>query len=613
MCGIAGIVDLKRRSQIHPEQLKKMAFSLKHRGPDEEGYFLEQKENLGLLNTRLSIIDLDSGSQPMVSSDQRIAVVQNGEIYNFKSLKEELEKKALSFSSNSDTEVILKNYAEYGEEGFSRLDGMFAIAIYDESKESLILCRDRIGKKPLYYYQDENWFLFGSEIRAIFASGLKLNKDIHPEVLQDYFLFGVTTGEKSIFKKISKVPPGFFLRLNLRDGSVEKKAYWKLPQKKLNQNFTESDLLASFSEKFEKAVSKRMVADVEVGAFLSGGMDSSAVVLAASKLGFPLKTYTVAFSDAHFDESSYASQVAKALGLENKTIQMDHQIRPEEVRKVMSQFDEPFYDESAIPTYYLTRLVSSELKVALSGDGGDESLLGYRHYENYRAYPRKITDHLPSLGKDLLNIGKSFFWEKIFLKRYARVGEKEMRALFPGHSQFGTGHWDKIAEEVRSTDFLDFVSKLDLKQYLVDDVLVKVDRMSMQNSLEVRCPLLDPALIEFLVQLSPSQRRGEKDQPKYLLRRYLEEGFQNNPKMREVFSRRKHGFSFPASQFVPAFSSSLKEWLLDPSFLSFTSLDLRGVEKIVDSHLQKRKEYNPRAIWLFLCLFWWWEENAQSL
>lgn len=581
MCGIAGIVNFEG-SPVDRNILKRMTDTLCHRGPDEGGYFINSSVagigpkwkgivgpgNVGLGHRRLSIIDISSGHQPMASADGKIWIVFNGEIYNFKSLREDLQKKGHTFQTRSDTETIIYAYRQWGQDCVTRLRGMFAFAIWDEDKQQLFIARDRIGKKPLYYRWNGDQLLFGSELKAILAYP-GVPRELNPQALYDYFCLLYIPAPKSIYKDIHKLPAAH--TAVFRKGQLPYiRQYWDL-RFDPDYSVSEDEWCEGIREKLKECVRIRLESEVPLGAFLSGGIDSSAVVATMSDLmDSSVKTSSIGFQDQKFNELPYAQEMVKRYGT-------DHQeaiVKADAVDvldKLVWHYDEPFADSSAIPTYYVSKMTRERVTVALSGDGGDENFAGYRRYyfdfmENRlrglfpsflrqtavaglaAVYPK--ADWLPQIfrAKTLLTNLTLSPMEGYFnsMSWFGREKEKilspELRRELKGYSPLEIfEHYGKAAD---TKDPLARIQYVDVKTYLVEDILTKVDRASMANSLEVRVPLLDHEFMELAARI-PSGMKLRGREGKYLFKKALEPVVPHG-----ILYRPKRGFSIP-----------LKDWL----------------------------------------------------
>ena len=576
MCGIAGIYHIKTFEPVREDLLKAMTDALVHRGPDDEGFYCSGP--IGLGHRRLSIIDLADGHQPMTNEDRTVWVVFNGEIYNFTDLHDFLESKGHRFQTRSDTEVIVHLYEEMGESCFGELRGMFSIAIWDDRKKKLILARDRVGKKPLYYYHDGSKLLFASEIKAILQVP-GISRDIDIEALSDYFSFLYVPAPKSIFKHIRKILPGHFLVASA-DGVRETK-YWDLSFAK-TEELSEEKWCEKLSEALHEAVKIRLMSEVPLGAFLSGGVDSSSVVAMMQKtIGSPVITSSIGFEEKEFNELPYARSVSSYFGTDHH----EQMVRPDAVavlQKLVWHYDEPFADSSAVPTYYVSKVARQYVTVALSGDGGDENFAGYRRYyfdqrENYirnwlpagvrqpvfgalaSLYPK--ADWAPQIfrGKATFqNLARSPI--DAYFRSVAACQSELKGELLHGDIQRQLADYDSVnvlREYYNKADTDDLLSKVqyvDIKTYLTDDILAKVDRASMAVSLEVRAPILDHKFMELAARI-PSTLKLRGLNGKYIFKKMLE---QRLPQA--IVRRPKMGFAVPLARW---FRGELKDMAYD--------------------------------------------------
>jgi len=577
MCGIVGVWDFKNK--INPDLLIKTRDTLKHRGPDDAGIFIDEKNNLGLGHQRLSILDLtQAGHQPMEIGN--LVITYNGEVYNFKEIRKELEKRGYNFLSNSDTEVILKSYLAWGTNCLEKFRGMFAFGIWDKEKKRLILVRDRTGIKPLYYYFNENLFIFASEIKAI-ISHPQVKKEINFNALASFLQFGYISAPYSIFKNIWKLEAGHILEID-KNKKLRKRKYWDVSNFYLKQNNSKNQKLneITIQNELERILTEsfklRMISDVEVGMFLSGGLDSSLVsAILAKKLGYKLKTFTIGFYEEEFNEAPYAQKIAQYLGTEHH----EKYCTKEEAMKIIPRlpeiYDEPFGDSSAIPTILLAQFTKKYLKVSLSADGGDEIFIGYdRYWRNVEIFQKinrtspffLIKPFLKFISPDLL----AQFYKKLnfILPKQTNIRNKilKLKEVLKNQKDFvnlyylaGLSYWlpteikkllnNKFNKEHNSL-FINFTREkkmdnfslmqlIDYKTYLPDDILVKIDRATMSVGLEGRDPLLDNKIIEFVAQL-PSEFKYRNEVSKYIMRNIL---YKYIPK--ELLNRPKQGFGIP--------------------------------------------------------------------
>ena len=565
MCGICGIYYTDQNRSVDPNLLRDMTQTLYHRGPDDEGYYCNN--NIGLGHRRLSIIDLDSGRQPIYNETGSIAIVFNGEIYNYKELKAELIRKNHIFKTNTDTETIVHLYEELGEDCVNKLRGMFAFAIWDQKKQQIFLARDRLGIKPLYYYYKNGKFLFGSEIKAILQDQT-IQRDIDFKAMDEYFTYLYVRAPRTIFQGIQKLLPGHTLICN--HNGVKVKKYWDL------QNFdscklSEKELEERLYELLEESVRIRLMSDVPLGAFLSGGVDSSAIVAIMSRImDSKVITSSIGFKETRFDETSYARMVARHL----QTDHHEHIVMPDAVNlisKLVWHFDEPFADSSAVPTYYVSKMTRENVKVALSGDGGDENFAGYRNYyidmqENrFRIGPDFIrkyifgtlsslypqADYLPQFlrGKTFLR-NLSFSPVEAYHNTKSIFNREFKEKLFSNDLKHKINGYDPIEvfreyyHRPETNNHLSHLLYLDMKTYLVDDILTKVDRMSMANSLEVRVPLLDHKLVEFIATIPPNYKLKGKI-GKYIFKETMAPYLPD-----DILKRKKWGFGVPVGTWL---------------------------------------------------------------
>jgi asparagine synthase (glutamine-hydrolysing) len=552
MCGISGIWNYRTGRPLDPDRLRFITDLICHRGPDGEGYHTEG--SLGLGHRRLSIIDLERGQQPMCNEDGSVWIVFNGEIYNYPELRGELESRGHEFRTHSDTEAIVHLYEDFGEGCFQRLRGMFALAIWDHPQQQLLLARDRLGIKPLFYGTGQDGIVFGSELKCIVGSRL-VGLQIDPTAIADLFAFYYIPGPKTIYRNVFSLNPGTCLRID-RNG-LRHSQYWDLQEAQIVLS-TEKEYEDQLLETLRDSVQSHLLSDVPVGAFLSGGVDSSAVVALMSEFASePIMTCTMGFEEQAYNELPRARSVARKFATSH-----NEQILKPEPSKVLQElvrfYDQPFPDHSAVPTYYVSQLARKRVKVVLSGDGGDENFAGYSRYRRLHSLQR-VRQSVPAA---LLTPFRSMVGNRenghlperlIRVLHQAAAGAREgylhgitvsdaslRRRLFSTDLNRELADYDpldrfrEIYDRAPAADFLSKALYLDLKTYLVDDILAKVDRASMANSLEVRVPLLDHKVVEFAFAL-PWQMKLRNGRGKYLLRktieRFLPQDFLNAPKM----------------------------------------------------------------------------------
>ncbi len=611
MCGIAGVLEFDRDRRPSPEGLRRMARVLTHRGPDEEGFY--QHGQVGLTHRRLSIIDLVGGHQPMESPDKQICVVFNGEIYNYPELKKELEQEGYVFRTRSDTEVLLALYLRLGSGAFGRINGMFACAFWDGRSRELVLARDRMGKKPLFYFKDARRFIFGSEIKALLAYG-EIERKVNLAALQDYLTHGYGVGERTIVEGIHRLPPATVLVV--RDSQVSCKPYWELKFQPLPGSVDEEEVVERLGSLLRQAVRRRLMSDVPLGAFLSGGLDSSSVVAFMARFSDrPVRTFTVGFEDADYSELKDAQIVAKHLGTDHHEIMVKPSaldILPD----LVWNLDEPFADSSAVPTYYVCRAARQHVTVALSGDGGDELFAGYTRYRDLDRYQRM--GWVPSwIRHGLVNplVGAMPFtwpgWNYLYALGRLRNGNLPVElGLYPYiqeklctrdlRAQFDDNPLE-LAErgQARHLDRVSRYQYLDTLHYLPGDILTKVDRMSMANSLEVRSPLLDYTLVEYMATL-PVSLKLRDGISKYIFRKLC-----GRLLPASVLTKPKQGFAIPVDRWFQKRLCQFAEGiLLDSTTLARGYFREKSVRGILQHHSTGRRNYST-WIWALIVLEIW--------
>jgi asparagine synthase (glutamine-hydrolysing) len=564
MCGIAGAFDSRERRELPAALFERMNDVQLHRGPDEGSFWREP--GVGLAHRRLSIIDLATGQQPMFNEDSSVCVVFNGEIYNFGDLVPELTKAGHRFKTRSDTEVIVHAWEEWGVDCVKRFRGMFAFAVYDRRQQALFLARDRLGVKPLFYsVLADGLVLFGSELKTLLCHP-RFDRSVDRLSVEDYFAVGYVPEPRTIYAAASKLEPGHWLLFERGAAQPRRGEYWDV-QFTLGNRLSEADLVHELNDRIAESVRLRMISEVPIGAFLSGGVDSSAVVAAMAGLTpQAVNTCSIAFKDPAYDESRYAGMVAERYRTNHRVevVESDDFDLLDELARL---YDEPFADSSAIPTYRVCQLARKHVTVALSGDGGDESFGGYKRYRTHVALDRRrallplgvrqplfgaigslyagadrMAVPLPgratlrSMGKDSVE-GYLDVMSVVDADLRSRIFSREMRQSLGGYSTLEV--FRRHAARANREDPLALVQYLDLKTYLVGDINTKVDRASMAHSLEVREPLMDHELVEWLATI-PSAQKIRGSEGKYLLKKALE------PKLpHDVLYRRKMGFAVP--------------------------------------------------------------------
>lgn len=618
MCGIAGIFEVDNHAVISRDVVERMNATLSHRGPDDQGIFVGP--GIGLGHRRLSIIDLAGGHQPLSNEDGTVWVLLNGEIYNYAELRPQLADRGHVLSTHSDTEAIVHLYEDFGEQCFSKLRGMFAIAIWDSRRRTLLLARDRIGKKPLFYSHESGRMLFGSELKALLASD-RLSRRLDCEALADYFSFGYVPAPKTIYQKVRKVKPGHYLKVSSQ--GVQEKQYWDLSFSKVESR-SQGEWIELIRHKLCEATRARLMSDVPLGAFLSGGVDSSSIVaIMAQLMNLPVSTCSVGFKEAEYNELEFARQVAGQFRTEHH----EQEVQPQAIEivdKLAWHFDEPFADSSAIPTYYVSKAARKHVTVALGGDGGDENFAGYRRYyfdqcENRlrKFFPPSVrTTVFGALGK----IYPGLAWAPRMFRAKAtfqslsrgplegyfnsisifRPDEKEH--LFTRDFRLKLGAYDSFDvlqqhyDRAGTDDLLSRIQYVDIKTYLPDDILTKVDRASMAVSLEVRAPLLDHELME-LVATIPSSLKLRGRTGKFIFKKAMETVLPS-----EILHRNKQGFAVPLSRW---FRGELREMAYEILFSSSDDyLNQKYLKKIWDQH-QKGSFDRSAYLWSVLMFKKW--------
>jgi asparagine synthase (glutamine-hydrolysing) len=621
MCGIAGFIDFwdassTRESQERATVLDRMCRIITHRGPDDQGVMLEPGVALGM--RRLSIIDIAGGHQPIYNEDGNVAIVFNGEIYNFLELKPKLEAKGHVFKTNSDTETIVHAYEEHGASCVTHLRGMFTFAIWDARTQQLFLARDRVGKKPLYYTTTPSGtFVFGSELKAVLEHP-DVPREMDLEALDAYLTLGYVPDPLSIFRNIRKLPPGH--HLTLANGQVILKQYWDFSFQPVESS-AEEDLVKRLEELLEESVRLRLISDVPLGAFLSGGIDSSTVVaLMARQVGQPVKTFSIGFHEDSYNELKYARLTAEKFGTDHHEFFVTPDIC-EVVDELAWHFDEPFADSSAIPTYMVSKLARQYVTVVLSGDGGDELFAGYTRYivdrkrQGFALLPRalrknmmgQISRHLPhsAWGRNYLhNVSQDPIPR--YLDSVSVFGTLNKELLYSQDFQksLGAGNYvmnlfEGLSKKIPVDDSLNQLLYIDSKTYLPGDILTKVDRMSMAVSLEARAPLLDHHLIDFVSRIPASLKMAGLE-TKHLLKRVVA-----NLIPPEIINRPKQGFGVPIQDWInQQLRGRIRETLTEPRTKQRGYVDSRYVALLLDEHERGRRDHSM-GLWALLMLELW--------
>lgn len=621
MCGIAGVFYPNREQRASVELIQRMTTAILHRGPDDGTFFVDGP--IGLGHRRLKIIDLEGGKQPMFNETRSMAIVFNGEIYNFLALREELLTRGHQLTTRSDTEVILHAYEEYGEDCVQHLRGMFAFAIWDGEKKRLFLARDRVGIKPLYYYWDAQQFLFASELKAILEEPSVARK-IDPLALDDFLTYLYIPAPKTIFQGIRKLRPGHTLTVDAN--GVRERQYWDLAFHSTN-GVSEEEYATELLSKLRESVAIHLVSEVPLGAFLSGGVDSSAVVaLMAEMLPHAVNTASIGFSESQFDELPYARTVAQLFATRSheKIVKADGVAILDDL---MWYFDEPFADSSMVPTYYVSQVARERVTVCLSGDGGDENFAGYRRYRIdvlegrirgltpeflrkpvfgtlARLYPK--ADWLPQIfrAKTLLtNVARSP--EQAYFNTVSWFTPAMKKALYGPELRKAIGDYDPFSvmkeyfDRCEGWDPLSRIQYVDIKTYLVDDILTKVDRASMAHSLEVRVPLLDHQVMEYAASI-PSRYKLHRGQEKYIFKKILSQLLPA-----DVLNRPKMGFSIPLAEwFRKDLKQSFEQRLFSEKTVSGGLFNSQPIHQWWNQHQWGVRDYAP-WLWALLVFEGW--------
>jgi asparagine synthase (glutamine-hydrolysing) len=631
MCGIAGVFHYKSNMPVSQNSLEKMSSEITHRGPDDEGFYLGN--SVGLAFRRLSIIDLNTGNQPIHNEDKTVWVVFNGEIYNYIELKESLLKLGHTFYTSSDTEVIVHLYEEYGEDFIQNLNGMYAIALWNVKNETLLLVRDRAGIKPLYYSETKDGIVFASEIKALLKAGVSRQPD--HEAVNQYLSYGYIPSPLTGFREIRKLNSGHMLVCS--GGSCAEKEFWDLDHiEEPYSDLSEDEMTGLLIDELTGVIRRQTRSDVPVGIFLSGGIDSSLVAsVATERCNLKLNAFTIGFREESYNELGNARIVTERLGLDLFEFILSEDDISGEIEHIMSFIDEPLFDYSAIPVYFVSKLARSKVKTVIGGEGGDELFGGYQtHYLSriaqwYRTIPHIVRKGISS-AVNRLPESHSYLSTAYKLKRFTYGAD------FPydqGHYRWKVLFDEEHKQQLLSNDFLSDVGELDsysamgiyfnaarakgysiqeqlmyvdFKTFLQDDPLQKTDRMSMANSLEVRVPLLDNAIIDFSRKV-PLNKKIKGFQSKYLLRKALSR-FQPP----EIAFGKKRGFTPPLAVWI---KNGLKDYMLSTlsrdALLGMGFLDHGYITTIIDDHLNGSAE-NSRMIWSLIVLVNWYRNYVSK-
>ncbi len=632
MCGITGKIYFKNNSQrVSKNDISRMNKAIAHRGPDDSGVYITSNDKLGLGQQRLSIIDLSPlGHQPMhyEHNNKKYTIVFNGEVYNFQEEREQLQKNGYQFKSKTDTEVIMALYDQYGLDFLEHLRGMFAFALYDHQKNQLICARDRLGKKPFKYYADDNVFMFASELKSILTQP-EYKKEIDYTAIHHYLTLQYVPAPLTGFKDLEKLEPAHYLIVNCDNGKIKKERYWQLDySKKLNLSKTEWE--NKILKELEETVKLRMIADVPLGAFLSGGIDSSAIVaLMAKNSTQPIKTFSIGFQEADHDETKYAQIIADKY----KTDHTKFIVKPDAMEllpKLVKQYEEPYADSSALPTYYLAKKTREHVTVALNGDGGDENFAGYGRYSiqkfglwydkigplhNLLAKPTAkiinsifkttITNHaqtfaetlsLPYTQRYLSYI--QYFSAEAKNSLYSEAMQKRMKNIITNNIIV------RAFSQAKATNKIDQTVYADIATYLPDDLLVKVDIATMAHGLESRSPFLDHKFMEMTAKIPANLKLKGLNNKKYILKKALEKELV--PK--EILYRKKMGFGVPIEHW---FRNEMKDYmyeiLLSDRAVNRGIFNKKAVKKLLDTHINTNINHAYR-IWALITLEIWFQE-----
>ncbi len=623
MCGITGIFSLDEHAP--PDVLEAMNATLVHRGPDDAGTFRDRRAALAM--RRLSIIGVDNGRQPIFNEDGDVALVFNGEIYNYLALKADLEAAGHRFAGSSDGEVVVHLYEQYGDDLLDHLRGMFALALYDRRRQRLLLARDRSGQKPLYYARSDRLLIFASEIKAIHASGL-VAKELDRESLRSYLTYGFVAGEPTLFKDVRKLPAGH--ALSAVAGATETRQYWDLPASGSAAGSLE-EAAADIRELLEAAVKKRLMSEVPLGAFLSGGVDSSAVVALMTHLDQPVRTFCVGFEDSRYDELPHARAVADHFGTRHYELLL-RGVNLELLRDLNWHHDEPSGDPAAVPTFCLSRFARRRITVTLTGEGGDETFAGYPHHRHAQRIGaldarlpglRAVARGVGTLEGMLGAFGSARFWKGVWiaglpsLERhrgwYAAYTDVEIeRLLRPEMRRAGreslSDPFRALQARVRERDPLDQLLYVDSKMMLADQLLMKVDKTTMAASLEARCPLLDQDLLEYASALPAELKLSAGGGAKRVLRRALR-GLIDD----QILDRPKQGFDVPLATWLERdLEAFVGAGLLADRAPIGRYLDLAIVRDVWKRFRKRRDMRSAKQIWRLLNLAVWHEIHWPS-
>lgn len=613
MCGILGYISKK---SIDKQSLQIATNAIQHRGPDAQGFFYNDENTVAFAHRRLSILDLSAAAnQPFTSSCGRYIIIYNGELYNFQEIKNQYQIQA---KTNSDTEIIIEAFAKIGTKVFHQLNGMFAFAIYDKQTKKIFLCRDRLGIKPLFFYQDEQVFVFASELKAITKiNGLdfSINKQVIPEFLH----LGFITQPNTIYQKIQKFPTAHYAEIGINhfQNKIEFIPYWNLNESIQQEKITDFDIAKrQLNDLLFKSVEKQLIADVSIGTFLSGGIDSSLVTAIASKIKKDkINTFSIGFDYNKFDESQYAKQVSEHLQTNHHPFLVKEKDVLEQLHAIIDVYDEPYADSSAFPSMLVSKLAKQHVSVALSGDGGDELFYGYGahiwserlnkfYFSTFRkliyATTQRSDDGRIKRAGTLFNYNnKQHIRSHIFSQEQYLFSENELKDLLV-QPDFNFDAFNPNEDKKWSMDQQPI---WDINHYLKDDLLVKMDRASMQYALEVRVPILDNTLVDLAFKIPASFKIKDKTQ-KYILKEVL---YDYVPK--SIFDRPKQGFAIPLVRWLKKDWNFLIDKYLNKTIIEqFNLVHYSKVKSLKDRFL-KNEDYLYNRIWVLILIHWWLEEN----
>jgi asparagine synthase (glutamine-hydrolysing) len=621
MCGICGKLNFDRENSVSPSLLKSMADAMVHRGPDDEGFFTSGSVGFGF--RRLSIIDLASGHQPLCNENGTVWIVFNGEIYNYQDLHEELVAKGHVFRTKSDTEVIVHLYEEYGSECVQKMRGMFGFAIWSSESRTLFLARDRVGIKPLYYYVGENFISFGSEIKAILADP-SVRREVDPQVIDKFLTYYYVPGDQTLLRNLFKLEPGH--SLTVRDRNLENRQYWDLDFAQGDDHRSAEDYEQQLVELLDETVQLHMISDVPVGFLLSGGLDSTALLsFASQKTDKPISTYTVGFSsDGIVDERPFAQIAAQRFGSKHYEISMSPTEFVEFLPKYVWHMEEPVVEPPAVALFYVSNLASNYVKVLISGEGGDEAFAGYENFRNIYWFERlkKTIGPLRVPAAGIMSIVGKLCHSR-GLSKYSPLMKAEFSDYYLSRTSNPFQYFNRSARELysqgmrsatskarsfeavrkhldRAADFgvLEKMLYVDTKTWLPDDLLIKADKMTMANSVELRVPFLDHKVLEFAAGL-PRKQKVRGLTMKYLAKKALRKHVPE-----EILNRRKAGFPVPyASWLRDSLRDRVREILLDPVTISRGYFEKRTVESLISRH-QSGEGYDKEIFALIVLELW---------